>query len=89
MCDQFQKALKRKFDAEKQKKHEQEAIQYLASFVNDDNEVNFFDKYVHHLDEPRKPPNDHDGGNPDETAEATAASLSPANHRIGGRILRS
>ena len=56
MCDQFQKALKRKFDTETYRKQDQEAIRYLKRFVNDNNQLEFFDKYVGHLDEPHLPP---------------------------------
>ena len=31
-------------------------MKHLRKFVNDNNQIEFFDKYVEHLDEPHLPP---------------------------------
>ena len=51
MCDQFQKALKRKRTADQIRELQQESINHLRNHVSEANQTEFFDTTVQRLEE--------------------------------------
>ena len=51
MCDQFQKAMRRKQSLDTCKKTERETIFHLRQKINAENQEEFFNTFVHRLDE--------------------------------------